>query len=1147
MPRNPVRNRVVLPALACGPLLALVWWTGPRLGLASVPARLGWTLLLAALWAALAVPAFRARRSRDPGPADPTVPDGGPDRARRAMARAVAALRASHLGRRARYALPWYLVLGAPGAGKTRLLERSGLPFTLPAPDPEPDGDAPGCRWWFATDGVFLEAPGRWAEAGAEDGEWPELLRLLKAYRPRMPVEGVLLVVALEDLAGPGAGARGRLARRRLGQLERRCRRRVPAYLVVTGLDRLRGFGACFAALPEPACAPAWGAALPPDPGPGWDPVRAVAERFEELGRGLAQAGADAAGGLGGAAPALATFPLEFRALGPGLEAFLAGLAGPDPYHPRPFLRGFYFASAQCGPGPELGSGARIAARFALPAPGPAPDPAAPSAGQDRSWFVTGLFRQVLLADRHLARSLGRCRRPGIRRGTLAAALAGLALLAGAWTGSFTGNRRLVRTALADAREARDLAASPDLEDRLRALQVLQVRLDLLDRPRPLALGWGLHQGRRMERRLRAQYYVLLARTLLAPVRDQLETFLAASGRNRPRGPAPDSSVYAALRTYLMLGQRERMEPSWLAPQLLRWWSPWLRARAGGVLAPDLARQAEGTVAFYLARTGDPDLPVLAPRPERVAAARARLGPGGSAVERLYAQLRARAEARFEPLTLARILDRQDPDLAAGAGAVPGCFTRAAWEGHFRDAFQEAARSPDLGADWVLDPPAGPERAQGRLEALYLADYGRAWARFLQGLEVRACPGPPEAAATLGRLAAPQGSALKVVLARAARETDLAPPASLGQTLRSAGSRMLEQAGRLLGAGPGAPEPSAPEIPAAPLALAAVLAAPPASLDGYLERLQKVRARLLALAQADDPAGAARQWLQATHQGVGELAEAQQWLESCWGPGGRDDAAGPVRALLRRPLVQAYGALVADAEQDLERAWAQELVRPWRALADRYPLADSDQDAPAADLLGLFRPGDGLLARFVQTRLAGLVVLQGNRYAARPWAGRGPAFAPAFLDGISRLRAAGAGLGDGGPVRFELRPEPTPGLCEITLEIDGQRLHYRNGPQAWTGFAWPGPGPEAGARIHAVTLQGAGAEVLAAPGPLGLLRLLARARADRPGAPELRLEWPVPALPGSCGVRFAYRRVSGPDPMRLADLRGLSLPTRVCR
>ena len=684
------RPRILHLALVFLPLLALAWFAGPRLGLPSVPARLGWMLFLLALWAVLAArgPWLQAhRQARREEPAirpDPVPPAGDPGAAlqRRRLLQALAALKESRLGlawgRAARYALPWYLVLGAPGSGKTSLVQGADIRSTLAGTEAQdPGGDSPApCSWHFTPEAVLLDAPGGCGLDREDRETWLDLLRLLKANRSRQPLDGVLLAVSAGALLDPGAAAQARRVRQALGDMELIFRRRIPVYLVVTQMDRLRGFTRFFGSLPEDARAPAWGAVLPAGPGP--DLARRVDDRFQELCRGLEQAAADR---LSPAADtAQASFPLEFRALGEGLRAFASALGEPDPYHPAPCLRAFHFTSARPGPGPRISAALRTAPRFGLP-----PVSLEEPPGPDRSWFLEELLRRVVVPDR---------RRAAFPAGPGAvAALAGLALLAGVWTRSFTGNLNLVRKARAAVLEARALEADGTLAGRLEALAALQPRLEELARHRrqgrPLGLGWGLYVGRRAERALRARYCTGLRQALLEPVGGQLERILAAAAapgpaprraRGRAAGLDPEQA-YQALKTYLMLSRRERRDRANLEEQLPRLWDPWLRARQGSGPSP-----APGILAFYLDQLGEPDLPVLDPRPDLVALVRTRLRGTvrpRTPLEDVYAELRARGDARFEPLTLARILQRQDRDLLPSGCAVPGSFTPGGLGGLF--------------------------------------------------------------------------------------------------------------------------------------------------------------------------------------------------------------------------------------------------------------------------------------------------------------------------------------------------------------------------------------------------------------------------------------------------------------------------------
>src|SRR4051812_1003811 len=83
---------------------------------------------------------------------------------------AISALKASKLGGGARgsdalYMLPWYVMVGPPGAGKTTALRHSGLSF--PYLDPggggvKGVGGTRNCDWWFTNDAILLDTAGRY-------------------------------------------------------------------------------------------------------------------------------------------------------------------------------------------------------------------------------------------------------------------------------------------------------------------------------------------------------------------------------------------------------------------------------------------------------------------------------------------------------------------------------------------------------------------------------------------------------------------------------------------------------------------------------------------------------------------------------------------------------------------------------------------------------------------------------------------------------------------------------------------------------------------------------------------------------------------------------------------------------------------------
>src|SRR5262245_15645094 len=64
------------------------------------------------------------------------------------------------------YELPWYILIGPPGSGKTTALLNSGLKFPLAdkfGKDPlRGVGGTRNCDWWFSDDAILLDTAGRY-------------------------------------------------------------------------------------------------------------------------------------------------------------------------------------------------------------------------------------------------------------------------------------------------------------------------------------------------------------------------------------------------------------------------------------------------------------------------------------------------------------------------------------------------------------------------------------------------------------------------------------------------------------------------------------------------------------------------------------------------------------------------------------------------------------------------------------------------------------------------------------------------------------------------------------------------------------------------------------------------------------------------
>jgi len=160
-------------------LAALIWWIGPLLAigemrpLASIAARLALIALVLLAWAWPRVKRFAPRPALPRRPAAPENTDLDELRAR--FRTALQRLRAAHKGTwlerlsgRAAYRLPWYLVIGESGSGKTSALVNGGVALSLADHEARVAGErvepTRECEWWLGSDAVLIDTPGRYLD-----------------------------------------------------------------------------------------------------------------------------------------------------------------------------------------------------------------------------------------------------------------------------------------------------------------------------------------------------------------------------------------------------------------------------------------------------------------------------------------------------------------------------------------------------------------------------------------------------------------------------------------------------------------------------------------------------------------------------------------------------------------------------------------------------------------------------------------------------------------------------------------------------------------------------------------------------------------------------------------------------------------------
>ncbi len=748
----------------------VLWWFGPLWPpLEPALPRIAGVQGLVLLWVIGNV-ALDARKRRRSTALTAGLSEAGEERAAigQSFERALSLL--GKQGRAALTDLPWYAIIGPPGAGKTTALLNAGLTFPLAAElgrAPVPGvGGTRLCDWWFTDKAVLIDTAGRYttqdSDAAVDRAGWSAFLTLLKRTRPAQPLNGVIVAIGVPDVVQATPAERDAHAAaiaRRLAELEQAFGVRLPVYGLFTKADLVAGFTEFFDDLDAEGRDQVWGETFPLAP--------AKPERFAETFRALTQrVGARMLGRIAAEArtdrrPAIAGFPAQLASMTPALAGFASAALG------QGMLRGLYLASGTQEGTPIDRLAGTMSRAFGLPAS----RVAAMQSGQGRSYFLGRLLRGVIFGEAMLVR-----RNPALARRRFLLRTAGfgiVAILLAAAAGGILWSARQGGAQLDPAAEAlagytRDagaVAADTVTDGDLRPL------IPLLDHARALpgtlppdSVPLGMDQSAKLSAGAQVVYRNGLIYGLLPRLLWRLEAEM--------RGALPEPErLYELLRVYLMLGGAGPMD----AAAVRAWFSH--------AADPDDAALLTQALPHVDALLADP-LPTVSLDGPLVEAARASIERVSPAA-RVYATLRSSAAAAALPpwrpvdsLGLAGVGLFSRASGAPLSDPIPGLFTAAGFRTVLLAALPAASRQ--VGAEsWVVGrtteavPVAQVERG---VKALYWAEFTTRWDAMLTDLGIAPIGSLPQAAQALYIIASPE-SPLRALLRSISTQLRLPPEA----------------------------------------------------------------------------------------------------------------------------------------------------------------------------------------------------------------------------------------------------------------------------------------------------------------------------------------------------------------------------------
>jgi type VI secretion system protein ImpL len=981
------------------------------------------------------------------------------------------------------YELPWYMIIGAPGVGKTTALLNSGLSFPLAKSMGKGSvkgvGGTRHCDWWFTNEAVLIDTAGRYTthESNAESDkvEWQGFLKLLRHTRSSQPINGVLLALAVDELldASPEARrAHAETLRQRLDELRNGLGIAFPVYVVINKCDLMSGFDEYFATLDRSGREQVWGCTLPLVEGQASLFDSKVVEAELELLKTRIQDGLidalQAEAELGRRA-LIYSFPQQFALLAAAVRDVAETVFADSRYSASPMLRGVYFTS-----GTQEGAPLDrvLSALGNLTTEGREKQAAR---GTAKSYFLNDLLSKVVFTEAHLAglnlRVDGRARTLHfLAYGVSVCALLGSAAV---WITSYRNNL----TYLSEVDGKVDLlserlaelpgAVDGNLYALLGALNQAETAPDSLHfrAVEPLTpWTFGLYQGHKLIAGARPLYHELL-RTRLAPaLKARLEFLL------RTVAVEDLEFAYEILKTYLMLHDPERFDAASVQAFFLADWDY--------NMPPGAGREERAAIERHVAALIAIDAALVQEQPDStlVEATRTRLSQHSFA-HRTYRRLARSLEVNQLPdFSIGAIVGPQAPTVFRRTSGrpltdgVPSLYTFRGYHELFAKEVGNVVRYVGKDEAWVLgvDEAAAKDRAlaiaSGKLvlevKRLYMWDYVAHWERFLDDINIIQ-PRSLGEAAELARLLSSPDSPMARLMQAAVKETtllkdtktEMRTDASLLDRVRRSAQATQDDVSRIVGPSmmPGRLGPEErPEL----------------IVDTRFDALR----RAVGNGEAGSPMTATLQSLAELHLLLSstEAARAGGYPPPTSDLPARLQAeAGRLSQPGRRLLETVAGAGATLIARETRVSKGSQMVgtvtRACReTIEGRYPFArGATNEVAADDFTRMFGPG-GVLDDYFKTELTNFVDTSTSPWRLRPGAqgGMGAGDSVAVFEQAQTIKDAFFRSGAGAPrVTVTIKPiVMDASITGLTLDVDGQQVRYQHGPQVGYTVNWPGKG-----------------------------------------------------------------------------------------
>ena len=984
--------------------------------------------------------------------------------------------------KKALYELPWYIIVGPPGSGKTTALVNSGLEFPLAEQFGKGAlqgvGGTRNCDWWFTNSAVLIDTAGRYTTQDShrviDSSAWEGFLGLLRKHRRRRPINGAIVAISLQDLLTQTEEERlihAKTIRTRIDELMEKLEIRFPIYLMFTKVDLVSGFREFFEEMPKAERGQVWGVSLPnaakAEQGPDFDffgsELSKLTKRLYDgvLWRVHQERNVQRRAKVYG-------FPQQMDNLKSIVEGFVRQTFVSNRYKYQPYLRGVYFSSGTQDGTPIDRLMSSISSNFGF-----SRESIQAPFQQGRSYFLNRLFSEVIFPESELVGA--NVRYEAFMKWGQRAALLGLAVVTVAvlltWSGSITRHKMFmseVESHVAEYEKESEKVTpwTRDIRAVLPALNALAIATEVYDQEEhPWLSGIGLYDSR-VDQEADFAYDTELQRLFLPRLIQTLEAELDKGHQG--------GDLYNTFRMYMMFNKLDKMEKDLVQQWFEDLWD--VRFHGEATRRQELSFHLENLLALDL----EP-----ADLNKRVVASTRNLLLQVPVAGRVYARIKTNPTYMREVDLLsifgesARVTFKIDAQTQQTL-RIPFLFTLDGYENVDFSAGSNVL-SEVVNERWMLDDEENTQRVDyveedfgnlsEQLKQLYFDDYIATWSRLLKSLRINDFNSLRQANDILLALVDPVYSPVKSILQISASNTELTPRIQALDLAEERGTGKVARVGRLAGlAQDNRPVTKVDKHFAELHTLIREDRQGRSALDTWFSRIEQMQEYVAELSFAPDPAQKAFEITKSRYESgaVNPIVSLKTYSKN---------APEPLEGWLKNIADQTWRAVMLTAYQHINSEWRSQVYDPYKfALAGRYPLNPASSDELALfDFVEFFKPS-GTLDKFYISYVKPFINTKAgwtNRAVDNYSMGFSSAAINRIRGGLAIKDVFFRNNPDSPTIRLDLKPRSMDERdARFTLDVAETRIVYNHGPKFWKPVEWVGNDDRTRIRVAIEDIEG---------------------------------------------------------------------------